>query len=167
MPFTLLFAGDGVERMMMEDLVHSLGLDKQVRFLGFQRDIPAFLAGIDIFVAPTLSEGLSMSLMEAMAAARPIVTTSILANAELIENKVTGLLVHTQSPEEIAHAVATFVRKPEFAEYCSKNARKRVLDYYTLDRMFQETWDLYLELMSNKRLKTASIYELQNSRKRI
>ena len=150
-PLTLLFAGDGVEQKKLENLVHTLGLEKQVRFLGFQRDIPAFLAGIDVFVTPTLSEGLSISLLEAMVTARPIVATSILPNMELIEHKVTGLLAPVQSPEGIAQAIATFVQKPELAQHCSRAARKRVLECYTLDRMFEETWNLYIGLLKHKR----------------
>ena len=150
----LLLAGDGPDRPMLEDIVHSLDLSDQVRFLGFRRDIPAFLAGIDIFVNPSLWEGLSISLMEAMAAAKPIVTTSIPPNAELIEHEVSGLLVPRKSPEQVAEAIARFVQDPGLAERCAKAARHRVLEHYTIDRMFQETWDLYVDLLAEKRPET-------------
>ena len=143
----LLLAGDGPDRATLEDIVHSLDLSDQVRFLGFRRDIPAFLAGIDIFVSPSLWEGLSISLMEAMAAAKPIVTTSIPPNAELIEHEVTGLLVPPKSPEQVAKAIARFIRDPGLAQRCAGAARQRVLEHYTIDRMFQETWDLYNDLL--------------------
>ena len=146
-PFTLLLAGDGPDRHKLEDLSHSLGLGKQVHLLGFRRDIPAFLAGLDVFVSPSHREGLSISLLEAMAAAKPIVTTSILPNAELIEHEVTGLLVTTKSPEQIAKAIARFVQEPDLAQCCAIAARQRVLEHYTIDRMFQETWDLYVSLL--------------------
>jgi glycosyltransferase involved in cell wall biosynthesis len=149
-PFTLLLAGYGSDRQKLEDLVHSLGLSKQVRFLGFRRDIPAFLAGLDIFVSPSLREGLSISLLEAMAAARPIVTTSIAPNAELIEHEVTGLLVPPRSPKRVAEAIARFVREPRLAQRCAIAARQRVMEHYTIDRMFQETWDLYIGLLKEK-----------------
>jgi glycosyltransferase involved in cell wall biosynthesis len=149
-PFILLLAGEGPDRQKLKDLVRSLELGEQVRLLGFRQDIPNFLAGLDIFVNPSLWEGLSISMLEAMAAARPIVTTSILPNAELIEHEVTGLLVLPRSPEHIAQAIARFVREPELAQSCGIAARQRVLEEYTIDRMFQETWDLYLDLLSEK-----------------
>jgi glycosyltransferase involved in cell wall biosynthesis len=155
-PFTLLLAGDGPDQGKLEELVNSLGLGEQVRFLGFRTDIPSFLAGLDIFVSPTLREGLSISLLEAMAAAKPIVATSILPNAELIEDEVTGLRVPLRDPEQIARAIARFVREPELARSCGMAARRRVLGSYTIDRMFQETWDLYVDLLSAKQPKKSS-----------
>ena len=149
-PFTLLLAGDGPDRQNLQALVQSLGCGERVRLLGFRRDIPTILAGLDIFVSPSYREGLSISLLEAMAAAKPIVTTSILPNAELIEHQVTGLLVPPQAPDQIARAVARFVNEPRLAQDCGMAARRRVLEHYTIDRMFQETLDLYLNLRSKK-----------------
>jgi glycosyltransferase involved in cell wall biosynthesis len=150
-PFTLLLAGDGPDRQKLEKLVQSLDLGEQVRLLGFVRDIPKFLAGLDTFVSPSLREGMSISLLEAMAAARPIVTTSILPNAELIEHGVTGILVPPRSPKQVAEAIARFVQEPELAQRYAAAARQRVLERYTIDRMFQETWDLYISLVKEKR----------------
>ena len=153
----LLLAGDGPDRSMLEEIVHSLELSDQVQFLGFRRDIPTFLAGIDIFVSPSLWEGLSISLMEAMAAAKPIVTTSIPPNAELIEHEVTGLLVPSKSPQQVAEAIARFVQDPGLAQSCAKAARVRVLERYTIDRMFQETWDLYVDLLAERLPETVAV----------
>ena len=150
-PFTLLLVGDGPDQNRLEYLIHSLDLSEQVRLLGFRNDIPKFLAAIDVFVNPSLWEGLSISLLEAMASAKPIVTSSILPNAELIEHEMTGLLVPPKAPEEIAKAIVRFVREPCLAQRCAAAARKRVLEYYTLDRMFRETWDLYVTLLEQKR----------------
>lgn len=149
-PFVLLLVGDGPDRQKLEDMAYSLGLGEQVKLLGFRRDIPAILAGFDIFVNPSLREGLSISILEAMASAKPIVTTSILPNAELIEHEVTGLLVNPRSPEQVALAISRFVNEPELAQKCGETARQRVLERYTLDRMVQETWDLYISLLQEK-----------------
>jgi len=148
--FLVLLAGDGPDLPQLEALTRELNLTGHVRFLGFWREIPEFLAALDIFVSPTLREGMSISILEAMAAAKPIVATSIAPNAELIENGVTGLLTPVKSPEKIAEAIARFVREPELAQKCATKARERVLKNYTLERMFQETWDLYLGLLHSK-----------------
>lgn len=149
--FILLLAGGGPERQMLENVVHSLGLSDRVRLLGFRGDIPTFLAGLDIFVSPSLWEGLSISLLEAMAAALPVVATSIPPNAELIEHQVTGLLVPPKSPRQVAEAIVQFVREPRLAQRCARAARQRILKRYTIDRMFQETWDLYVDLLEIER----------------
>ena len=149
--YVLLLAGDGPDRLMLEDIVRSMDLSDKVRFLGFRSDMPDFLAGLDIFVSPSLWEGLSISLMEAMAAAKPIVTTAIPPNAELIEHEVTGLLVPPKSPEQLADEIARFAQDRAFSQRCANAARQRVLEHYTIDRMFQETWDLYVDLLGEKR----------------
>ncbi|UCE72512.1 MAG: glycosyltransferase family 4 protein [Nitrospiraceae bacterium] len=147
-PVTLLLAGAGTDQDRLENLVSSLGLAKEVRFLGFVKDISEFLAGIDIFVTTSLSEGLSISLLEAMAAARPIVASSILPNTELIEHAVTGLIVPVKSPDNTARAIARLIQEPDLAQQCAKQARERILKDYTIDRMFQETWNLYNDLLN-------------------
>lgn len=150
-PFALVLAGEGRERKKLQGLARSLHLGERVQFLGFRRDIPDFLAALDVFVSSTLWEGLSNSLMEAMAAGKPIVTTSISPNAELIDDEVMGLLVPPRSPKHLARAIARFVQEPELAQYCASAARRRVLAHYTIDRMFLETWNLYVDLLMRER----------------
>lgn len=147
-PIMLVLAGDGPERAKLEEYAHSLDLSDEMRFLGFYENIPAFLAAVDIFVSCSLREGLSISLLEAMAATRPIIATSIPPNAELIQNEQSGLLVEPKSAEQIAMAIIRFIREPELARRCSVSAREIVIKQYSLDRMFQETWDLYLSLLA-------------------
>jgi glycosyltransferase involved in cell wall biosynthesis len=150
-PFVLILAGEGEEKEKLENLIHSLALGDRVRLLGFWKDIPAFLAALDIFASPSLWEGLSISILEAMAAGKPIVATSILPNAELIENEVTGLLVLPKSPEGIAEAIVRIVREPGLGQRCAAAARRRMMEGYTMDRMFKQTWDLYLDLLREKK----------------
>ena len=162
-PLTLLFAGDGVDRNKLEKLTHSLGLTHQIRFLGFIKDIISFLAAIDYFVIGTLSEGMSVSLLEAMAAAKPVVATLIPPNQELIDNEKTGLLVPVESPTAMANAIARYIKNPDMAKRCSLTAQRRVLDYYTLDRMFNQTWKLYIRLLRLKKPGTFYDYGLHTS----
>ena len=148
----LRLAGTGPEQAALQMLADELGLRANVEFLGFTRDIPGFLQSLDIFVSPSLREGLSVALMEAMAAGLPIVTTNIAPNAELIEHEVTGLLVPIQSPEDIAQAVARYAATPELAERCGGNARQRALKRYTIARMCRETWNLYHTLSAERQI---------------
>lgn len=146
-PFALALAGDGPERADLERLRDGLGLGDRVRFLGFRRDIPELLDSFDIFVSPSLWEGLSISILEAMAAARAIVTTAILANAELIDHEHTGLLVPTRDPAAIAAAITRLAASPALARRCAAEARARAAREYSIERMFRETLDLQLRLL--------------------
>ena len=150
-PTVLLIAGQGPERARLEALASSLGVADRVRFLGFQSDIRGFLSALDVFVIPTLREGLSISLLEAMAAAKPIVASAIPHNREVIEDGVTGLVVPTSNPLAIARAIAGFATNPELARVCAQAARQRVLDQYTLERTLEETWALYRDPVPGSR----------------
>jgi glycosyltransferase involved in cell wall biosynthesis len=155
--FRLLLAGDGPDFPQLDALRHELNLTDHVRFLGICHEIPEFLAALDVFISSTLREGMSISILEAMAAAKPIVATSIAPNVELIEDGVTGLLAPVKMPEKIAEAITRFVQEPVLAQKCALGARRRLLENYTLDRMFQETWDLYLDLLGEKVKKLAQV----------
>lgn len=154
--FALLLAGEGPDRRNLEDQIGRLGMSSRVKILGFYKYIPEFLAAVDIFVSPSLWEGLSISLIEAMAARKPIITTSIPPNAELIEHGVTGLLIPPRSPMNLANAIKCFVDDPELARMCASNAQRRALKNHTIDRMCAETWALYTGLLESKRPEVAS-----------
>jgi len=145
----LLIAGDGPDRDEMEKLTSRLDLCDRVRFLGFYENIPRFLAGVDIFASSSLWEGLSISLLEAMAAAKPIVATSIEPNAELIEHERHGLLVPPRAPQDMASAICRFIHDPDFAQQCAHSAQQKMLSQYTLGRMLDETWELYQQLIES------------------
>ena len=162
-PVTLLFAGDGIDRRKLENLANSLGLADQVRFLGFVEDIASFLAAVDYFAIATLTEGMSISLLEAMASAKPVVATSIPPNQELIHNKTTGLLVPVNSPTAMANAITRFMKNPVLAARCAMAAQQRVKNYYTLERMFDETWKLYVRLLNNKIPESVLKHRIQTS----
>ncbi|MHA1268002.1 MAG: glycosyltransferase family 4 protein, partial [Candidatus Helarchaeota archaeon] len=146
----LLLIGDGPERPKIIELIQKANLQNVVKLLGFRKDIPNILANIDVFVSPSLWEGLSISIMEAMAAAKPIVATNILPNKELIKHEETGLVVDPDSPEQIAEAIFRFIQSPELAQKCGQSARKLLLKDYTIDRMFQETWNLYEDALKKR-----------------
>jgi glycosyltransferase involved in cell wall biosynthesis len=93
--------------------------------------------------------------MEAMAAGKPIVTTNIPPNAELIEDEITGLLVPTRSPEALACAIARLANDPKLATDCGSAARRRLLERYTIKTMLAKQWQLYLKLTEKNCLEVA------------
>ncbi len=150
-PYVLLLAGDGRARSTLAALASSLGVESRVRLLGFERDIPAFLAALDVFVTPSLREGLSIALLEAMAAGKPIVASAIPQNQEVIQHGVTGLLVPTRDAGAIAQAIARFTKSPELARACGEQARQRLLRDHTLERCLDATFELCQEQLQRRR----------------
>lgn len=150
-PLKLVLAGSGPDKTTLENLVHAMSLSDRVLFLGFRDDIADILAAIDIYVSASLREGMSISILEAMAAGKPIVSTSIPPNAELIEHERTGLLVPPKSPRQLANAIARFIQEPELSMQCGKAAQERLLSRYTLTRMFEETLELYDSAKNSER----------------
>jgi glycosyltransferase involved in cell wall biosynthesis len=148
--FLLLLAGHGPDLSKLRALTDELHMAEYIKFLGFLREIPNFLAALDIFISSSLKEGMSISILEAMAARKPIITTAIPPNAELIEDMVTGLLIPVKSPESVARSILKFVYKPDLAQKCAIEARAQVLKKYTINRMFHETWELYNNLLNCK-----------------
>jgi glycosyltransferase involved in cell wall biosynthesis len=119
--------------------------------LGFRDDIPRVLAGSDAFVLPTPSEGLSIAIMEAMAAALPVVATAVGGNAELVEPGKTGLLVPVGDVAALADALRVLARDPVKRRAMGRAARSRVTLEFTADKMADRYVKLYEELLRKKR----------------
>jgi glycosyltransferase involved in cell wall biosynthesis len=132
----LRIAGDGPERPRLEREVESRGLAKYVTFEGWLdpdriRDV---YQQTDIFVLPSLAEGIPVVLMEAMAMEIPCVATAITGIPELIRHGVDGLLVQASSEEELAGALTRLLDDPEYRLRLGKAARRRVLEDFDLAR---------------------------------
>jgi glycosyltransferase involved in cell wall biosynthesis len=139
----VLLVGSGELENDLRALVTELGVEDHCHFLGFRQDIPALLASLDLYAQPSLSEGLSISLLEAMAAGKPIVTTDITGNREVIEGGVSGLLVPPTDVEALATALLKLMRDPTRSQRLARQARQRVEQHFNADRMVKETVDLY------------------------
>ncbi len=139
----LLLIGDGEERQRLESLAVTLSLQDAVIFLGNRNDVPELLATIDIFVFPTLFEGMSNALMEAMASGLPIVATDIPENKELLVHDMTGILVPTRNPEALAQAIHSLITHKEKTTSLKTNARKVALQKFSLERIVSQYRELF------------------------
>ena len=138
-----LFAGRGEREMALKEQALSLGIDARVRFLGFRQDIPALLRMCDVFVQPSLSEGLSIAILEAMAAAKPVVTTRVGGNPELVVDGETGILVEPADAGGVASAVIRILSNPAEARRLGKNGLSRVSNQFTAAAMVREYEAIY------------------------
>ncbi len=140
-----LVVGNGSLRGELEAQAGQLGLlGSGVRFLGERRDVPEILAASDVFVLPSsVREGLSISLLEAMAARRPAVVTDIGGNRETVEDGVSGRVVAPADAPALAAAFAELLHDPAYAGRLGRAARERVERDFSVSRMVRETSDLY------------------------
>ena len=142
----VLVAGDGPERARLEEAARRLGVADTVLFLGIRRDVPAVLAAVDVAVLSSDYEGSPLSVMEYMAAAKPVVSTRVGGVPELVQEDVHGLLVEPRDPEALAEAVARLLRDPALAKRLGAEGRKRQQREFSLEAMVGRIEDLYEEL---------------------
>ena len=143
---TLLLAGEGPKRAELEALAAKLALGDAVRFLGNRRDVPEILAASDFHVLTSDSEGMSLTLLEAMAAGKPCVATAVGGNPEVIADGVTGLLVPKGDAHAFASAVGALVREPARARKMGEEARKRFRARYTREAMVGAYEEIYRDM---------------------
>jgi glycosyltransferase involved in cell wall biosynthesis len=146
---TVLLSGRPLLEAELTAEARALGVERQVRFLGFRDDVPALLDAMDVFVLPSLSEGLSMSLLEAMAAGKPVVATDVGGNPELVVDGQTGLLVPARDPEALAVAIGRVLGDRALAARLGDSARRRVLGEFGVDRMVARYVGLYDTMLAD------------------
>ena len=145
-----LIVGDGSQREAMEQLARSLGISHRVVFTGQRDDVPELLAVMDVLVLPSLYEGLPNAVLEAMAAGKPVIATRVGGTPEVVEDEVTGLLVPPRDPEALAQAIIALLQDRERAKAMGRAGRERVEKHFSVERMVQQTEDLYKELVRER-----------------
>lgn len=141
-----VLTGDGPLEDELKKLAASLGVENYVHFLGWRQDARKILADYDIFVQTSLWEGLSISILEAMAAQKQIVVSDIKGNNELIKNEVTGLLFPPKDSKALAQKIIFLLDHPEQARKMAENARKEVAEKYDIKNISARIETLYLNL---------------------
>ncbi|MFF5262486.1 glycosyltransferase [Actinomadura viridis] len=142
-PCTLALAGDGPARPALEHQAARLGVD--VRFLGGRTDVEALLARADVVVLPSLHEGMSNSIMEAMAAGRPVVATDVGGSGELLQGR--GVLVPPGDSRALADGLERVLDDPGLAERLGSRARDWSRAHLRADTMVERHIDLYTRLL--------------------
>src|SRR5207248_2205806 len=142
--FRLEIAGDGPCKPELLRLANQLGIETNVTFLGEVRDVAALLAKARLFVLSSLTEGISLTLLEAMARGLPVVTTRVGGNPEVVVEGETGLLVPPRAPAELAAAMVHLLRSPDTRRRMGQAGRCRVEQHFDVRRMVAEYEGHYL-----------------------
>ena len=145
----LLLVGDGPRRPFLEDVAQRLEIQDCVRFVGSVNDIRLPLALMDIFVfSSRWPEGFGLSLIEAMAAGKPVVATRVGATPDIIEDGRSGLLVNPEDPAGLAGAIKQLLLRPDLAAQLGSGAQVRVQSHFSLNRMVDGIEAVYREVVN-------------------
>jgi glycosyltransferase involved in cell wall biosynthesis len=145
-----LLIGDGGLRQELQAQVRDLGLSDNFHFLGNRHDVPDLLAASDLFVLPSLWEGLPMALIEAMAASKAVVATAVSGTVQVVDPNETGLLVPPGDSESLGQAIVQLLSAPMQIEEMGAAGKRRVEEAFSAQRQAAEHLELYRRLLSSE-----------------
>jgi glycosyltransferase involved in cell wall biosynthesis len=145
--FKVVVTGEGPDRPAIEQMIEQYGLGSSITLAGARSDMPNVYAAMDIFVLPSLNEGLPMTVLEAMAASRPVVASAVGAIPDLIQNHETGLLVMPGDPSGLRDALARLLSAPDLCRRLGAQAQEWVGRNFTAEAMAGKYRLLYDEVL--------------------
>ncbi len=145
-----LLIGEGELRDELQQQTQQARLLENVHFLGIRKDVPDLLAAIDLFVLPSLWEGLSVALLEAMAASKPIVATAVAGTTQAMTHGETGMIVPPRNSQALAGAINQLLSDPAQAQALGQAARQHVVKNYGAQKQAEEHLALYRRLLRPK-----------------
>jgi L-malate glycosyltransferase len=146
----LLLAGDGPLRETLKQQVRAQGFEERVHFLGVRLDVPQLLRASDVFALTSVSEAASLTLLEAMATALPVVVTDVGGNPEIVRQGIDGFLVPRGDAAAAAAALLRLLEDPSGAAAMGAAGRARVARRYRLQQTVESYWHLYQQLCPRK-----------------
>jgi glycosyltransferase involved in cell wall biosynthesis len=144
----LLIIGRGELEVVLKEQVEQLAVGANVQFLGMRQDVPRLLSMLDVFVLPSLSEGLSLALLEAMASGKPVVATRVGGNPELVDHGKTGFLVQPEDAKDLAANLLKLLSDPGMMQQFGRQAAERVSQHFSMKQMVDRYRDLYARSLS-------------------
>jgi glycosyltransferase involved in cell wall biosynthesis len=139
----LVMVGEGPLRASSQAILDGAGLGELAWLPGERDDVPELMRGLDCFVLPSLAEGISNTILEAMATGLPVIATGVGGNAELVSHGRTGEIVPAADPDALARALVDMARSPQRAATMGREGRIEVERRFSLPAMVQAYQDLY------------------------
>lgn len=152
-----LIAGVGEEEDKLRAQAQQLGITGNVLFLGRRNDVPRLMATCDLFVLPSIFEGLPLVVLEAMSLGRAVVGTNVCGTSEAVSNHVTGRLVEARNVQALSNAITEALDNPELRVRWGEAGQRRAINYFTAERMARETAAVYSRLLHIQASKSRSM----------
>lgn len=140
----LVLVGSGPMETEIRDRINQAGISDLIWLPGVRENIPALMRAIDIFVLPSQAEGISNTILEAMASGLPVVATDVGGNAQLVAQGETGMIVPKRSPKAIVEALAEYLSNPELMALHADASRQRAVEHFSIESMvtaYQQVYD--------------------------
>jgi glycosyltransferase involved in cell wall biosynthesis len=148
----LWIVGDGNLRRKLEELTRSLNIQDQVSFWGIRSDVASILRHATVGVQTSEYEGLPNSVIEYMTARLPVVATNVKGTNEIVVHGETGWLVPFGDHQAFANAIGNILQNPDIAQRFGQTGRRRVEEFFTVERMVRETELIYTDLLKNPQI---------------
>lgn len=155
--FKLRIVGDGEDRERLEKKARMLGIQDNVAFLGFRKDVPELLEEADLFLSSSRGEGMPIAVLEAMARGLPVVASDVIGNRDAVMDGKTGFLYDINSPGEGAGKVFRLISEPRLYETFSRNAYLTAVENYSAEKMCESVKNIYMSLSGGGHGKTTDI----------
>ncbi len=152
--FKYVIVGDGELKNEIVKAINTYDMRNHILLLGFRNDVPDILKIMDVYLSPSRSESMSLTLLEAMNAGLPVVASDVIGNRNLVEN---GLLAKSECPVDIAKKISTLIENPQLRDRLAKEGRTMVKENYSLERMVRNTEYLYYDVLNAKRLQSPAL----------
>jgi sugar transferase (PEP-CTERM/EpsH1 system associated) len=146
----LIIAGDGPLRAELAESVRRLGIDNKVWLPGARSDVPELMRAMDVFVLPSRNEGISNTILEAMACGRPVIAARVGGNPEIIDSGRTGTLYESEDAGGFESALMGYLANPGMRRDHGHAGRERVLSEFSIDAMVRRYADCYEELLATR-----------------
>jgi glycosyltransferase involved in cell wall biosynthesis len=144
----LLMVGDGDQKQQAVDMITQAGLDKKITLLPFRQDVPDILAAADIFVLPSLWEGLPIGLLEAMAMGKAVIASNVDGTSEVVDDQVNGILIETENlTDNLAKALIKLANDPAMRQTFRQKAIETVNERYNAETMTRRIEKIYTDLV--------------------
>ena len=144
----LLLAGEGDQRAAIEQTIRERGLDQTVILAGTRKDVPNLLAASDVFLMSSISEGIPLTVIEAMAARIPVVSTAVGGLPEIIQHGVTGLLAGAGDDGALAESLTRIAQDGALRQLLIENAAMRAIESFSLEGMLDSYRNVYREVLN-------------------
>jgi len=148
----VMVVGDGNDRSALEAAAREFGIAERCKFLGWRSDMPVIYAALDVLALSSINEGSPVSLIEGMAAGRPVVATAVGGVPDVVRHERDGLLVPARDPYALASAVRRILCDPSLASRLGREGRRSALARFEISRMVTDIERLYLEVLGPRPL---------------